>query len=357
MQTLLLAVSLTLVAVVAAGGVLVYRRVFGMLGGEPADAMAVANRIAEGDLGQPVPASAGADDSLMAALAAMQSQLRGITGNIRGLAAELDSSAGAVAGSAHDLQKSSMVQAESTRAMSASVEEVLQSIEQLGSQSHDVGHEARSAGRMVGDCEALITTTAEDISSIAERIGDAAQAIDKLNQQTDAIASITRTIHDIADQTNLLALNAAIEAARAGEMGRGFAVVADEVRKLAERTGVATVEISSQIDTIRQGMSDVVGVMQGSVDASRHGVSQTEAARESIVGIRRNTDQIVEHIEGVSLALSEQQAAMRDMAQKIEVIASMTEANQATVDASAAAADQMDSHAEALNGAVSVFRV
>ncbi|PXX49939.1 methyl-accepting chemotaxis protein [Aquitalea magnusonii] len=356
LRDMILGLAAVLVIVVVLGGVLLYRRVFGVLGGEPAVAMEVANRIASGDLSQRIVLPADSEGSLLHSLADMQGQLRTITSNIRNLSGELDSSADSMSGAAHQLQKSSAVQSESTRSMSVSVEEVLQSIQQLGSQSQDVGGEAQGAGQMVSDCEQLIHATASDISHIAERIGNAANAIDDLNKQTDAIASITRTIHDIADQTNLLALNAAIEAARAGEMGRGFAVVADEVRKLAERTGVATVEISGQIETIRQGMTGVVGVMQSSVDASNHGVEQTHKAREAISGIRQNTDQIVEHIQGISLALREQQSAMGDMAQRIEVIASMTEANQVTVEASASASDQLNSHAKALNAAVSVFR-
>jgi methyl-accepting chemotaxis protein len=356
LRNMTLGLAALLVIVVSLGGVLLYRRVFGVLGGEPALAMEVANRIASGDLGQRIVLPADSEGSLLHSLADMQGQLRNITSNIRNLSGELDSSADSMSDAAHQLQKSSTVQSESTRSMSVSVEEVLQSIQQLGSQSHDVGGEAQGAGQMVSDCEQLIHATANDISHIAERISSAASAIDDLNKQTDAIASITRTIHDIADQTNLLALNAAIEAARAGEMGRGFAVVADEVRKLAERTGVATVEISGQIETIRQGMTGVVSVMQSSVDASNHGVEQTHTAREAISGIRQNTDQIVEHIRGISLALHEQQNAMGDMAQRIEIIANMTESNQATVEASAAASDQLNSHAKALNAAVSVFR-
>jgi len=356
LRHMMLGLTAMLVIVVVLGGVLLYRRVFGLLGGEPALAMEVANRIASGDLSQQIALSAASQGSLLHSLAAMQRQLRDITSNIRTLSGELDSSADNMSGAAHQLQQASTVQSESTRSMSVSVEEVLQSIQQLGSQSEDVGNEASSAGAMVSDSEQLIHATASDISHIAERIGSAASAIDNLDKQTDAIASITRTIHDIADQTNLLALNAAIEAARAGEMGRGFAVVADEVRKLAERTGVATVEISGQIDTIRQGMGGVVEVMQNSVEASNRGVAQTHKAREAISSIRQNTDQIVGHIQGISLALREQQSAMGDMAQRIEVIANMTESNQSTVEASAAASDQLNSHAKALQAAVGIFR-
>ena len=99
-----------------------------------------------------------------------------------------------------------------------------------------------------------------DVIGAIGRVNDTTENMKRsmatLDEQTAGINRILETITDIADQTNLLALNAAIEAARAGDAGRGFAVVADEVRKLAEKTMLATKDVSTAINNVQKSAKD-----------------------------------------------------------------------------------------------------
>jgi aerotaxis receptor len=289
-------------------------------------------------------------DRFVSSVQAMLQGVSDISGQVSRTTQHVESGMRNVENAAH-------AQNEATSSAAAAIEEVTVSIGEVAAnaqQTRTTAEEASVASRN----GAGVTTSARDaIRSLAETVGRSAERVESLDKRSEEISRITGVIREIADQTNLLALNAAIEAARAGEQGRGFAVVADEVRKLAERTGNATKEISAMIESIRSETAEAVSGMRAGAGQVAQGVDLVDRVADALNEINGEMERTARMVTDISLASSEQQNAMTQLAQNVEQVAIMTEQNVAVVGQTKGAVERLDAVTDRMRKAVMQYRI
>ena len=325
--TLVIGAVALLVAIALA--VWIVRSVTRQLGGEPAEAAALAQRVADGDLTTPIALRSGDAASLLAALKRMQDRLAAIVSGVRGGAEGVATASSQISQGNNDLSGRTEEQASALQQTAASMKQLAVTVRQNAEHAQQGNELAQSA------------------SAVAVRggevVGQVVQTMKGINDSSRRISDIIGVIDGIAFQTNILALNAAVEAARAGEQGRGFAVVAGEVRTLAQRSADAAKEIKSLID------ASVQRVQQGS-----ELVDQAGSTMEEVV---RSIGQVTQLMGEISAASQQQSAGVAQIGQAVAQMDQATQQNAALVEESAAAAGSLKAQAQQLVGAVAVFKL
>jgi methyl-accepting chemotaxis protein len=298
--------------------------------GAAAAAKATAQRIAAGDLSQPIEVT-GQDEmgQLLAAMAHMQDALRRVVGEVR-------HGAESVATASSQIAQGNLDLSQRTESQAGALQQTAAAMEELGATVQQNAESTRQANQLAqGACAVA--------AQGGEVVGRVVATMQGINEASRKIADIIGVIDGIAFQTNILALNAAVEAARAGEQGRGFAVVASEVRSLAQRSAAAAKEIKGLIAT------SVERVDQGSVLVDQAGSTMAEVVNS----IRRVTDIMGE----ISNATQEQNSGVGAASQAVTQMDQTTQQNAALVEESAAAADSLRAQAVQLVQAVAVFKL
>ena len=309
--------------------VVVNRGLMKELGGEPAYAAAIANRIAAGDLAEPVATRPGDETSMLSAMARMQAMLARTVGAIR-------AGADTIAGASGEIASGNLDLSARTEEQAGSLEETAASMEQLTAAVRQTSDNADAASRY-----------ADDASRVARRGGDLVRRVVGTMAAIDAsaasIADIIGVIDGIAFQTNILALNAAVEAARAGEQGRGFAVVAGEVRNLAHRSASAARQVK-----------DLIGSSTAQVEAGSSLVREAGATMETIVA---GIDSVRHKMREIADASLEQSGGIGQVNQAVAQMDQVTQQNAALVEEAAAASASLREQAAQLSAAVALFRL
>ena len=251
------------------------------------------------------------------------------------LSSALDQGANQVAIAAEQLSISSRSLAGGASEQAASLEETSASIEELSSMTRRNADSALQAKTAASQTRASADTGAEQMQAMVS-------AVAEIKTASADIAKILKAIDEIAFQTNILALNAAVEAARAGEAGAGFAVVADEVRSLAQRSAAAARETAEKIDN--------------SVAKSSLGAQISAGVAKSFAKIQEQVRQLDALVAEIANASTEQSQGISQINTAVTQMDKVTQANAATAEESAAAAQELNAQSSILKQTVLELR-
>jgi methyl-accepting chemotaxis protein len=388
-DSLIMAIVLTTVAMVVAGGVflLVGRRLTGPLGA----LTSAMNRMADGELDLAVPGAKLTDElgdiarALDAIKASIEARTRAdgerdlaiqqkivselgtaldrlktgklhyrimdpfpgeyeaLRSDFNAAIAGLAASITGVVSSAVNVRTGAAEVATASGDMARRTEQQAASLEETAAAIDEVTSSVQNAAKGAADVSRTVSTAHDDAIDGGRVVSEAVAAMGGIEKSAQQISQIVTMIDGIAFQTNLLALNAGVEAARAGDAGRGFAVVASEVRALAQRSADAAKEINL-----------LIGESTRQVDAGVKLVGQTGDVLERIVG---RIGEVSSMIQNMAVASQEQASAVQQVNSVIGGMDQMTQQNAAMVEETAAAASSLADQADVLGKLVENFEL
>jgi methyl-accepting chemotaxis protein len=268
-----------------------------------------------------------AQDEIRNSLKTLGDDLNQVLGQIQTSGEQINSGASQVSDGAQSLSQGATESA-------ASLEEITSSMGELSGRTKDNAENAQQANQL--------SIEARDAAQKGSgQMKQMVAAMDDIRASGQSISKIIKVIDEIAFQTNLLALNAAVEAARAGQHGKGFAVVAEEVRNLAARSAKAARETAELIE----------GSVQKTENGSQIARTTADALEEIVSSITKTADLVAE----IAAASNEQALGIGQINQGLEQIDDVTQANTASAEESAAAAEELSGQAMELQRLLQQF--
>ncbi len=210
-------------------------------------------------------------------------------------------------------------------AQAASLQQTSASMEEMASMTRKNAENLAQAAQLIGEVDRLVGGANRSLDDMTRSMGS-------IRDSSSRVSKIIKTIDEIAFQTNILALNAAVEAARAGEAGMGFAVVADEVRNLAQRSA--------------QAAKDTASLIEESIANSQEGDTKVEQVAQSISAITTSVATVKGLVTEISEASRQQSQGIDQVTHAVVQMEQVTQSTAASAEQSAAASEELSSHAE-----------